>query len=81
MEANLPAGLDIFFLIKKKTITYRTSRDSERSLILKNLFFIKKKKKNINRRLTIKHFIKKLPLKQNRITNFTLVISCNLCLI
>ena len=81
MEANLPAGLDFFFLIiKKKTITYRTSRDSERSLILKNLFFIKKKK-NINRRLTIKHFIKKLPLKQNRITNFTLVISCNLCLI
>ena len=48
MEANLPAGLDFFFflIIKKKTITYRTSRDSERSLILKNLFFIKKKKEH-----------------------------------
>ena len=46
MEANLPAGLDFFFFFfNKKTITYRTSRDSERSLISKNLFFIKKKKR------------------------------------
>ena len=37
MEADLPAGFDE--KKKKKTITYRISRDSKKSLIPKNLFF------------------------------------------
>ena len=40
MEADLPAGLDD--QKKKKTITYRISRDSEKSLI-PNFFFSYKK--------------------------------------
>ena len=41
MEADLPAGLDDQ---KKKTITYRISRDSEKSLIPNFFFFFSYKK-------------------------------------